>query len=348
MIDYRLPEYRESVFQDFFEFHLKYRSHPGAVYYVAPWLAEAQGWGEEQKLWWAIINGNTQNPVTTWLLMRAAPEPSPEGLKRILSCYEDNYARLEWDTDRRHHKPALAESLKHWMQYGLTSPEPWREWSANGWQSVWAMCQSIHSFGRLSAWSFSEYLRIFGYGAEPDTFLLEDMDGSRSHRTGLAYVTGAESLLDSKLDTYIGDRAVKDTWVRMLNKDAERVLADAHLRAAGKPWAADVGRLTMESTLCTYKSWHRPRRRYPNVYNDLLHDRIKRAETRWPNTDFADLWNAREASLPKYLRLECCPNDPGAVALKQDWYRLHGTPIMMSRDYQQYDNPFDRTVWSGA
>jgi hypothetical protein len=32
---------------------------------------------------------------------------------------------------------------------------------------------------------------------------------------------------------------------------------------------------------CTYKSWHRPNRRYPGVYLDMFHDRIKNAETTW-------------------------------------------------------------------
>ena len=43
-VDYRKPEYREQVFQDFYEFHLRYRSHPGCVYYLMPYLKEKLNW----------------------------------------------------------------------------------------------------------------------------------------------------------------------------------------------------------------------------------------------------------------------------------------------------------------
>lgn len=41
--------------------------------------------------------------------------------------------------------------------------------------------------------------------------------------------------------------------------------------------AAAEGDFTLESALCTYKSWHRPNRRYVNVYSDMLHGRIDEA-----------------------------------------------------------------------
>mgnify|MGYP003667800658 CR=1 FL=1 len=56
-MDFRWPEYREEVFLRFYEFHLKYRSHPGAVYYIMPYLAAQEGWGAEEKLWFAYLNG---------------------------------------------------------------------------------------------------------------------------------------------------------------------------------------------------------------------------------------------------------------------------------------------------
>ena len=36
--DFRMQEYRREVFLRFYEFHLRYRSHAGAVYYVMPYL----------------------------------------------------------------------------------------------------------------------------------------------------------------------------------------------------------------------------------------------------------------------------------------------------------------------
>ena len=47
MTDWRLPEHRREVFLDFYEFHLRYRSHPGGVYYIMPYLKDRFGWSEE-------------------------------------------------------------------------------------------------------------------------------------------------------------------------------------------------------------------------------------------------------------------------------------------------------------
>lgn len=76
MIDYRERDQRWDVFSKFYDFHLKYRSHPGCVYYLMPYFADTFGWSEEEKLWFAYINGNTQNPVTSWIIFRQFNEPS--------------------------------------------------------------------------------------------------------------------------------------------------------------------------------------------------------------------------------------------------------------------------------
>ena len=73
-LDFRLPEYRQEVFQRFYTFHLQYRSHPGCVYYLMPFLAYSEGWTQEQKLWFAFLNGNTQNPVTSYVIFCKFPD----------------------------------------------------------------------------------------------------------------------------------------------------------------------------------------------------------------------------------------------------------------------------------
>ncbi len=35
-MDFRHPQYRREVFLRFYEFHLKYRTHPGCVYFLFP------------------------------------------------------------------------------------------------------------------------------------------------------------------------------------------------------------------------------------------------------------------------------------------------------------------------
>ena len=73
-MDFRLPQYRREVFLRFYEFHLRYKSHPGAVYYVMPYMAQRFNWTMEQKLWYAFINGATQNPLTSWVVFSHFPE----------------------------------------------------------------------------------------------------------------------------------------------------------------------------------------------------------------------------------------------------------------------------------
>ena len=65
MIDYRLPEKREEYFFALYKMNLEHGVMPGLVYLYMPALAKANGWDAEQKLWFAFLNGLTQNPITS-------------------------------------------------------------------------------------------------------------------------------------------------------------------------------------------------------------------------------------------------------------------------------------------
>jgi hypothetical protein len=106
-------------------------------------------------------------------------------------------------------------------------------------------------------------------------------------------------------------------------------------------YVRDVNFLTLESTLCCYKSWHRPNRRYPNVYNDMFHDRIKKAEKAW-GRQLRIFWDIRRAALPQHLRLEDNLWDVGVKPEKQNHYRLTGQVIMMGHDEPCFANDYDR------
>ena len=54
--------------------------------------------------------------------------------------------------------------------------------------------KDFYSFGRLSAFSYLEYLRIMGLNLDCPTLFLRDMQGSKSHRNGLAKVLGRDDL----------------------------------------------------------------------------------------------------------------------------------------------------------
>jgi Alpha-glutamyl/putrescinyl thymine pyrophosphorylase clade 2 len=342
-LDFRKPQYRREVFLRFYEFHLRYRAHPGGVYYLMPALREMCGWTAEEALWYAFINGNTQNPVTSLLIHRRFPHPN--ALTGLGVWFNDNYARLPFDTDRRHHKPAFLRAVEGYTSavWGWTQAHYWEKQAEDGFRGVWAAATSIPSFGRLSSFSYAEYLRIMGVPFDCDNLFLEDVSGSRSHRNGLCKVLGRDDLdWHASNPGFDGNYTGLFDW---LGEEAAILLAEARARVTGGA-AADVSYFTLESALCTYKSWHRPNRRYANVYNDMLYDRIRHVQELWPDEDLSPFWAARAAALPQHLRLEDMPCDPGCVPRKQNHYRLTGQVIMMHRDWPEFRNDLNRAIES--
>lgn len=337
--DWRLPVNRPEAFMRFYSFHLKHRTHPGCVYFVLPEIAEAYDLDEDGRAWLVWLNGNTQNPVTTLLLLEAAP--TAERWKDAVDFWSENYRDLEWDTDRRHQKSLFGKATESWAEsLVVRSPaEGWSEAASGGWDEVWKFSNAQPYMGRLSAWSMAEYAKILLEGIpDSNTLLLRDRPGSRSHRNGLALLLGYDATY------WDADTADLLGIVDRLELAGADFVSEARSRNPGNP---DVGYLTLESALCTYKSWHKPNRRYPNVYADMLYNRIRRGESRFGER-FELLWEARRKHLPEYLRLEDTPTDPGLCSLKQNFYLLEGTPVMMSREYPDMTNAFDEAVASGA
>lgn len=348
--DFRKPLYRREVFLRFYEFHLENRSHPGCVYYAMPWLAKAHHLDEEQKLWLAFINGNTQNIVTTWSIFERFPAVgSTEGLS---AWFADNYSRLAWDTDRRYHKKDFIASVECYRRHVGSSQKAYfaslgGATEEDAFSALWrALRGDFYTFGRLSAFSYAEYLRIMGLPVACKDLFLRDMSGSKSHRNGLAKVLGRDDL-DWHKDTGFEGTYTEEELV-WLEEEAPLLLKEARERTKANPAVdpRDVSFFTLESALCTYKSWHRKNRRYANCYNDMFHERIRKAEVQWGKTpSVAQFWRCREESVPEHLRLECCPFDPGLTPQKQNYYRETGHVIMMSKRWPEFDNPFDRRIW---
>lgn len=328
--DWRLPENRREHFQRLYSFHLKYGTNPGCVYHLMPSVAAALDMDEDQRAWLVWLNGNTQNMVTSLLLFEAAP--THKDWAKAVAFWDENFTKLEWDTDRRHQKSKFGVATEQWFwEYGHQPAKAWLQHSE--WADAWRFSKGQPYMGRLSAWSMLEYARILLGPQVPDadTLLLDDLDGSRSHRNGLGLVAGFES-------TYWEPGDVELLGVTQnLQELGSSLLAEAHERNPGHP---DVGYLTLESALCTYKSHFKPNRRYPNVYADMMYQRIKKGEARFGH-QFDLLWESRKHNIPSYLRLEDNPRDPGLTPVKQNWFLEHGEVPMMSWDYPDMRNGFD-------
>lgn len=344
--DWRLPEHRQTAFLRFYEWSVRYRSFPGGVHYALPGIADELELGVEGRYWLAWLNANTQNPVTSLLLLRQAPRPSD--WEKAVAFWRENYRLLDWDTDRRYHKARFEDALRGYaaaVDCACTLPQHQYFRAAGGtWTGWWERAHSLPTMGRLSTWSYLEYLRILlGPSVVPDadSLMLEDIPGSRSHRNGLALLLGQERAL--VVDKQLGHPGVTDA---VYNRDVLEYLGEEADRLYGRAQQCTRGgadRLSLESALCTYKSWHKPNRRYPGVYNDMLYNRLVTAENRWGHR-FGILWDARRKALPERLRLEDRPFDPGLSSVKQNWYRTTGQVLALEPDWPDMPDGFEEKV----
>lgn len=332
MTDWRLPENRVEAFARFYRFHLDTASHPGCVYFALPEIADRFGLDRDQKAWLVWLNGNTQNPITSLLLLNAAPRW--QDWRAAVDFWSDNYTRLEWDTDRRYHKARFGEATEKWIPFMQGEPaDQWASASFSGWSGTWQYAMGHPYMGRLSAWSMAEYAAILLGTPDADTLLLEDKDGSRSHRNGLGLLAGYDS-------TYWEGWVADALGLLPELEDVARSLLE------GIPGAT---RLTLESALCTYKSWHKPNRRYPGVYADMMYYRLLKAEESWGESELLNtLWQARRTHLPEYMRLEDSPHDPGLAPVKQNQYRESGLIPVLGHVYPDMWSPFDQAVKEGT
>lgn len=342
--DFRRVENRREVFLRFYDWSVRHRSFPGGVHYVLPYIAEALELDTEGRYWLAWLNANTQNPVTSLLLLREAPRL--QDWRRAVGFWRSNYKALDWDTDRRYHKARFEDALTGYAEAvscGCFTPQHKYFRVGFEWQAWWERAFALPTMGRLSTWSYLEYLRILlGPSMVPDadTLMIEDIQGSRSHRNGLALLYGAEEwIVDKQLGhPSVTDEIYKDpVRMELLGRWAHDLFQDAQQRTPG------ADRLSLESALCTYKSWHKPNRRYPGVYNDMLYNRLLSAENRWGKR-FGLIWEARARALPERLRLEDQPFDPGLSPVKQNWYRQTGQVINMTEEWPCFQNGFETMI----
>ena len=353
-MDFRRPEYRREVFMRFYEFCLKYRIHAGASlpYMTLPYLRKDQQWTREQALWFAFINGNTQHPLTSWVIFKRFPDFDLLDLDALDKWYNAEWPRLEFDTDRRHQKRDFMQSVRTYKALcGDVQSDFFRSITISddpiaNFAKFWIVVRDdFYSFGRMSTYSYLEYLRICKLNIEPHSLFLEDISGSKSLRNGLAKVLGRDDLDWDGPDNPTGfNGKYTPEMMEWLRTEGSQILKEAKERFAGRDFYQDVTYFTLESEFCTYKGWSRPNRRYPGVYADIFYGRIKKAEQKWPEEDFGIFWRMRKAVLPQRLRLEDSPADPGLKPEKQNHYRETGQVIMMDEDWPCFENEFNKKI----
>jgi hypothetical protein len=311
---------------------LKNLNFPGMVYSMMPAIADYFDLDDDGRAWLVWLNGNNQNLVSSLLLLEVAPRP--QDWKKAVDFWNDHFTQLEWDIDRRHQKSAFGKATESWFtDQGFRPAESWFLAAERGWEDVWKHSIGQPYMGRISAWSMYEYARILlGPDRIPDvgSWFLE-ADSSRSHRNSLSFLSGYDDAWHwDKEDSQIP--FMLDLFPQ-LHDLAEDLLAEAKERNPNDP---NVCRLTMESALCTFKSWHKPNRRYPNVYADMMYQRIRKQEVRFGRR-LGLLWDIRRHTLPGHLRLEDNPYDLGLVPTKQNWYRETGEVHYLHHDWEDME-----------
>lgn len=343
-MDFRKEIYRRSVFLRFYDFHIRYRSHPGCVYYIFPYLKNKLLMKEEQTLWFAFINGNTQNSIMSYIIYRKFPDLEYINLRELNDWFFSNWKKFDFDTDRKYQKKLFPKSTEVYINLIKKYKGSQKKMlevnnDKDNFMKIWNFVRKNYfGFGRLSTFSYLEYLKIFNIKINCNNLFFNDIDGSRSHRNGLLKVLGRDDMISDNVLGKYEDKYTKDDFI-WLDKEAKILLEEAREFSLKNenPYIEDVNYFTMESALCTYKSWHKPNRRYPNVYNDMFFNRIKKAEKLW-NEKFNIFWECRKECVPKNLLLEFNEKDPGLVPKKQNHYLNTGQVIMMENDFECFKN----------
>lgn len=345
-MDFRKPEYRREVFLRFYQFHTKYKAHPGAVYYTMPYLFQQFELTAEERYWLCFLNGICQNIITTWEIFdkfRSIPTNQTE-FDNLSFFFRQNYNKFGWDTDRRYVKNQFEKCVSRYIS--LLDGQTQEEYFGNickyadakeNFDSLWdIVINDFYLFGRLSTFSYLEYLKIAGLNIECSNLFMFDICGSKSHRNGLLKVLGRDDL-----DWHNSNPTFKTYTPKQLESlinEGEILLQEARARGIAANY------FTLESTLCCYKSWFRKNRRYPNVYNDMFYERILKNEHFWKrkNELFREI---RQKSLPKHLLIEENYLDPGLKPIKQNWFREKGEVIMMDKEWECFNNGFNNMYY---
>ena len=266
-MDYRLPENNREAFIRWYAWSLKYDDCDPAVW-CTNYLHKRYEHNDEERIWMAWLYGNTYQLPTAWVLKNEFPDFELATVDRITQWNATNYKRLRYQTDtkwNKGHLPAMFESYQNFIgnksqrevmesYYGYTEEE--------NFDTLWRVLKdSLHKFGRYSTWFYLQHLKhTAGILVTPTSLMLDDYDGSRSHRNGLLCALGRHDDMDRKLTN--GEYA-------NLESMAYEILCETEARFPELSNQIDF--FTMETCLCSFKKIFRENHgRYLGYYLDQI------------------------------------------------------------------------------
>ena len=327
MIDYRLKENRLTYFKQLYNLNLVFRIHPGLVYLYMPELKKHFGWSDETALYYATINGHTQNPITSLKIMEFIPAlPQSEAeWKSAQKHFDEQWANLSFDTDRNKQKKDTIKGLRSYAELVKVAGSQAALWSPKKrYTELWDTANRVQSFGRLSSFSYLEYVKLNGFGADCTDLMFYDHSGSRSHRNGMFFLLGADDHVFDKRqpNSHDGKYEEFESLCEQLETKAEKILREFQDEYGYHP---NISKFTLESCLCQFKNGFFSRR-YPGVYADMAWDRIQWYDIRGMKHLTSVFKDIRKKHLPEWLRQECeAEITPRAV--KASMFAETGTPF---------------------
>lgn len=298
-MDYRLKENRREAFIRWYAWSLKFNDCDPAVW-ATNYLNNRYEHNDEQRLWLAWLYGNTYYLPTSWVLMNEFPDFELATVDRMGEWNTANYKRLRYQTDtkwNKGHLPSMFESYQKFIGNGTQRERLESYYVGNAeenFDALWvALKTNLHKFGRYSTWFYMQHLKhTAGVIVEPSSLMLDDYDGSRSHRNGLLFAAGKEEDYDKKL-----------SLIEYKNLEAfgEGILIE--MRSRFPELANQLDYFTMETCLCSYKKLFRQTNgRYLGYYLDRQAEEIMRCEQdEWYGIDWEVLWQSRTETLKTNL-----------------------------------------------
>ena len=300
MMDYRLPQNNREAFIRWYAWSLNYDDCDPAVW-ATNYLNKRYEHNDEQRLWLAWLYGNTYQLPTAWVLMNEFPDYELATVDRMTQWNTTNYKKLRYQVDTKWNKGHLPVMFASYQQFIGNRTQRERMESFYGsneednFDNLWQSVKSgLHKFGRYSTWFYLQHLKhTAGINISPTSLMLDDYDGSRSHRNGLLCALGRPDDMDRKLT---------NQEYQTLESEAKSILIETKDRFPELSQQIDF--FTMETCLCSFKKIFRAHHgRYLGYYLDRQAEEIIKAEgDGWYGIDWDVLWDARNETID--LRLD--------------------------------------------
>lgn len=254
----------------------------------------------EQKLWISWLYGTTYYFPTTWVIWNEFPDFELVDQARIDSWNTSNFKRLRYQTDTKYNKGHLGaqyKSYREWVfQNGGAQEEAFAKFvkvdrtPQENFKVLFAeLSNHLYKFGRYTTWFYLQTLKqCCGMNIDPPNLILDDYNGSRSHRNGLCLALG--------MDDWVNKKLTSEEYQWMEN-EAELILDEVKDRVmTTRPEAFHlVDYFTMETALCSFKKIFRVKHgRYLGYYLDRQAEEISTvANDGWDGIFWKPLWDSR-------------------------------------------------------